>query len=72
MTFSRCSAPIGAEAQGRVFIVLMVEHQYGDHGSGVILISSQCLPPIVTLAHSSQEAPSPVVAVCHAIFVFQQ
>src|ERR1035437_4560207 len=56
----------------RVFVVLIVEHEYRNHASAVLLVVDQLCPAVVAHAHAPHEAASPVVAVRRAILIFQQ
>ena len=55
---------------GRIFVVLMVKHQHGNHASATRIIGQQPGPAIGAQPCPSDEAASPVVAEPHSILIF--
>ena len=59
-------------AHGRIFVVLVVEHQHRNHASAVVVIGQQLGPTIVPQSGPPDEPASPVIAVLLAILVSKQ
>jgi len=57
-------------AHGRIFVVLVVQRQHGNHASAVGIIGHQLGPASVAQSSPSDEAASPVVTEPHSILIF--
>ena len=56
----------------RVFAMLVMEHEYGNHAAAVLLIIDQLSPTVVPQERAPHEAVRPVIAVKHTVLVLQE